>query len=232
MSRPIVGVSGGALTPERQRAQHALRAALHATGCVPILLRPDEGAAALARVHGLVLPGGGDIDPRTYGEEPRAELRNLDPEREAFEIALAREALATGVPTLGICLGFQVMVVAGGGRLHQHLPDLAGGIAHEGDGARHEVRLEPASRLARIIGSASVVTNSNHHQAPRDVPGMLQTVGRTADGVVEAVEGPGFTIGVGWHPESMGDEPAARLLAAFVDAAEARARDAAHPFRP
>ncbi len=228
MPRPIVGVSGGALTAERQQKQHVLRSALHAAGCVPVLLRPDEGPAALSRVHGLVLPGGGDLDPRSYGEEPRTELRDRDPEREAFELTLARDAIAAGTPVLGICLGFQVLVVALGGRLHQHVPDLPAAIDHEN--ATHEVRFEPASRLARIVGRATMTTNSNHHQAPSDLPPLLEAVGRTSDGLVEAVEGPGFTLGVGWHPETMNDEPNRRLLDAFVGAALERA--AARPLGP
>ena len=230
MPRPIVGVTGAALTAERQRAQHALRSALHAAGCVPVLLRPEEGVVALTRVHGLVLPGGGDIDPRRYGDDARAEVREPDPEREEFEIAMAREAVATGVPMLGICLGIQVLAVALGGKLHQHIPDLPAAIVHEGDGVTHEVRLEPASRLARIVGAATLTTNSRHHQAPSDLPALLEAVGKTADGVIEAVEGPGFTIGVGWHPETMDDEPSRRLIAAFVAAANDRSN--AHPIRP
>ena len=230
MPRPIVGVTGPALTAERQHKQQALRGALHAAGCIPILLRPDEGAAALTRVHGLVLPGGGDIDPRRYGEDRRAELRNPDPEREEFEIEIAREAVPTGVPVLGICLGLQVLVVALGGRLHQHIPDLATALPHEGEGVTHDVRLEPASRLARMIGAASLTTNSSHHQSPSDLPAILEAVGKTADGVIEAVEGPGFTVGVGWHPETTSDEPSRRLLAAFV--AAANDRSLAHPIRP
>ncbi len=172
----------------------------------------------LDRVHGLALPGGGDIDPRRYGEEPRVEIRDPDPEREEFEIELAREAVARSTPVLGICLGSQVLTVALGGKLHQHIE------GHEG--ATHEVRLDPSSRLARIVGAATIVTNSSHHQAPSDAPALLQIVGRTADGVVEAVEGPGFTIGVGWHPETMDDAASERLLGAFVDAATTFARRA------
>jgi putative glutamine amidotransferase len=230
MARPIVGVTGGELTAERQQKQQPLRAALHAAGSVPILLRPDEGASALSRVHGLVLPGGGDIDPRRYGDDSRAELRDLDPEREEFEMEIAREAVATGVPILGICLGLQVLVVALGGGLHQHVPGLAGALPHEGDGVTHDVRLEPASRLARMIGAASLTTNSSHHQAPSDLPALLEAVGKTADGVIEAVEGPGFTVGVGWHPETTNDESGRRLLAAFV--AAANDRSVSHPIRP
>jgi putative glutamine amidotransferase len=216
MPRPIVGVSGGALTAERQSKQQKLRAALHGAGCVPVLLRPEEGVASLERIHGLVLPGGGDIDPRRYGEEPRAEIRTPDPEREQFEIALTREAVARGVPVLGICLGLQVLTVAFGGRLNQHID------GH--DGTSHEVRLEPSSGLARIVGAATIETNSNHHQAPSETPAMLQTVGRTADGIVEALEGPGFTIGVGWHPETTKDAASERLLLAFMEAAGEHAR--------
>jgi putative glutamine amidotransferase len=211
MPRPIVGVSGGELTPERQQRQHALRAALHAAGCVPILLRPGEEAGALSRVQGLVLPGGGDIDPRRYGEEAITEPRDVDPEREEFEIELAREAVANGTPVLGICLGLQVLTVALGGKLRQHVD------GHEN--ATHDVRLEPDAALARIVGAATLTTNSSHHQAPSELPPTLRATGRTKDGVIEAIEGPGFTIGVGWHPETMNDLHSERLLNAFVAAA-------------
>ena len=215
MPRSIVGVTGGELTGERQKKQHAIRAALHAAGAVPVLLRPDEGILALGRVHGLVLPGGGDIDPRRYGAEPTTDLRDVDPEREEFEIELARTATQEGVPVLGVCLGLQVLTVALGGTLSQHVD------GHEN--ITHDVRLDPASMLARIVGAATIETNSNHHQAPGDLPALLTATGRTADGVVEAVEGPGFTIGVGWHPETLGDQASARLFRAFVDASLARA---------
>lgn len=218
MPRPIVGVTGGALTAERQTRQQKLRAALHAAGCVPVLLRPEEGLPTIERIHGLVLPGGGDIDPRRYGEDPRAEIRDPDPEREEFEIALARDAVARSVPTLGICLGLQVLTVALGGTLAQHID------GHED--TTHEVRLVPSSSLARIVGATTISTNSRHHQAPAELPALLNGAGRTADGVVEAAEGPGFTIGVGWHPETMGDAPSERLLRAFVDAATGNARRA------
>jgi putative glutamine amidotransferase len=221
MPRPIVGVTGGELTPERQKNQHAIRSALHAAGSVPILLRPGEGTAALDRVHGLVLPGGGDIDPRRYGEEPTTPPRDPDPEREELELELAREAVAIGTPVLGIGLGLQVLTVALGGTLVQHLD------GHDGDD--HEVRLDPASALARIVGSTTIKANSRHHQAPKDLPPLLQPVGKTSDGVIEAVEGPGFTIGVGWHPETTRDLPNERLLEAFVAAAtQAAARRAGH----
>jgi putative glutamine amidotransferase len=216
MPRPIVGVTGGALTGERQVKQQKLRAALHAAGSVPVLLRPEEGIATLERVHGVVLPGGGDIDPRRYGEEPGAEIRNPDPEREEFENAIAREAVANGVHVLGICLGLQVLTVALGGTLAQHV------AGHED--VSHEVRLEASSSLARISGATTIVTNSRHHQAPAETPPLLNVAGRTSDGVIEALEGPGFTIGVGWHPETMTDAHAERLLRAFVDAATAYAR--------
>jgi len=211
MPRPIIGVTGGELTAERQKKQHAMRSALHAAGCVPVLLRPGESVDALHRVHGIVFPGGGDIDPRRYGAEPETEPRDVEPEREEFEVELARGAVQQGVPVLGVCLGLQVLTVALGGTLVQHLD------GHEQ--TTHEVRLDPGSMIARIVGAATIETNSNHHQAPNDIPALLTATGRTTDGVIEAVEGPGFTIGVGWHPETLNDEPSARLLEAFTQAA-------------
>lgn len=222
MTRPIVGVTGGALTSDRQEKQRPVREALHAAGAVPILLRPEEGLGALDRVQSIVIPGGGDIDPRRYGSEPQAEVRGLDPERDEIEIALAREVVARGVPVLGICRGIQIMTVALGGTLHQHVPDLSAAIAHEGDGVRHEVRLEPASRLARIVGAATIDTNSSHHQAAATLPPLLERVGVSSDGVIEAVEGPGFAIGVEWHPERDQQPHAQRLFEALVDAASKR----------
>jgi gamma-glutamyl-gamma-aminobutyrate hydrolase PuuD len=223
VARPIVGITGGALTDKRQTKQRPYRDALHAAGAVPILLRPEEGLDALDRVQAVLIPGGGDIDPRRYGSEPKAEVRLPDAERDEVELEIAREAVARGMPLLGICRGIQIMTVALGGTLHQHVPELPAAIPHEGEGCRHEVRLEPACRLARIVGAAMIDTNSSHHQAAATLPPLLERVGVSGDGVIEAVEGPGFTIGVEWHPERDLDQPhARRLFEALVDAASKR----------
>lgn len=156
---------------------------------------------------GLLFTGGADLDPQRYGAEPHPQLGLVDPERDAFELALYRGARARGIPVLGICRGIQLINVAEGGTLQQHLPALPGTIQHEqvnkGAALVHTVRLEPASRLARALGGAAVYTNSFHHQAIEQLGQNLRATGQTGDGVIEAVEGMGdsFVLGVQWHPE-------------------------------
>ncbi|MBS3968221.1 MAG: gamma-glutamyl-gamma-aminobutyrate hydrolase family protein [Truepera sp.] len=156
---------------------------------------------------GLLFTGGADLDPQRYGAEPHPQLGLVDPERDAFELALYRGARARGIPVLGICRGIQLINVAEGGTLVQHLPALSGTIQHEqvnkGSALIHTVRLEPSSRLARALGAPAVYTNTFHHQAIERLGHNLRATGQTRDGVIEAIEGIGdsFVLGVQWHPE-------------------------------
>jgi putative glutamine amidotransferase len=188
--------------------------------------QPDE---ALDLIDGLMLAGGADIDPRSYGAEPHPKTIGSVPERDAFEIALVRRALERDVPLLGICRGMQVMNVACGGTLHQDLPELLGHEDHRRvlgsfDGADHDVRLEPGSLAARAAGEELHATKSHHHQGvDRIGEGLVVTGWAVLDDLPEALELPGnaFALGVQWHPEA---DETSRLISALVEHAAARVR--------
>jgi putative glutamine amidotransferase len=183
-----------------------------------VLLPPDDGGAGVLRaLDGLVLAGGADLDPATYGAE-RAPLTDPCPRRDAAELALVRAALAADLPVLGVCRGMQVLAVAAGGRLHQHLPDVLGHEKHRpapGVYGTHDARFTPDSRIAALMGE-DVEINCHHHQGVAD-PGSLTVTGRAEDGVPEALEDPRrrFVLGVQWHAEVARDT---RLFRALVDA--------------
>jgi gamma-glutamyl-gamma-aminobutyrate hydrolase PuuD len=199
-----------------------------AAGGVPVLLppaSPDEAAAecALDAVAGLVLPGGADVDPARYGAAPDPQTGAPRTDRDAWELLLLRAALARGVPVLAICRGMQVLNVALSGTLVQHLPDLVGSDDHcptPGVHGRHEVRLEPDSRVGELLGPSATVA-TYHHQAVAELGSGLAATGWAEDGVVEAVElEDGWVVGVQWHPEVY---DGARLFSGFL----AACRDAA-----
>jgi len=169
--------------------------------------------ALYERLDGLLLSGGGDVEPNRYGEEPIRELGPVDPPRDALELPLARWAVADGKPVLGICRGVQVLNVALGGTLYQDIPaQLQSELVHDSSFTRqdwtymaHELRLAPDSQLAQIFGQTTFPINSLHHQSLRAVAPGLHAVGWAPDGVVEAVEGNNghFLVGVQCHPEAL-----------------------------
>ena len=202
-----------------------------AAGGRPLLLPPPRNAPdgpgqgadeVIAALDGLVLTGGGDVDPLAYGEAARPEVAGVDTTRDASERALLQAALRADLPLLAICRGCQVLNVGLGGTLHQHLPDVIGHTAHRtapyvfGD---VEVETEPGTVTAAVFGTKPTVACS-HHQAIRDLGRGLVPTARTHDGVVEAVELPGsrFVLGVQWHPEEGNDQ---RPFDALVRAARA-----------
>jgi len=199
-------------------------------GGLAILCPPGEPRLAewLALADALILVGGGDIDPALYGGPRHPALYGVDRERDEGELALARRAVQSGVPTLGICRGTQLINVALGGTLHVHLPDVVGErVPHRGsrpgEEALHEVEVEPSSQLARVLGATRIEPASSHHQAIRGLaPGLVVTA-RASDGTIEAVELPGhpWLLGVQWHPESTAarDATQQRLFEAVVRAA-------------
>ncbi|GIJ69420.1 gamma-glutamyl-gamma-aminobutyrate hydrolase family protein [Virgisporangium ochraceum] len=186
-----------------------------------IVLPPDDAGAAdlVSRLDGLVLAGGADIEPARYAAEPH-ELTVTRPDRDAGEFAVLDAALAADLPVLGVCRGMELLAVAYGGTLHQHLPDVLGGASKHapapGVYGSHLASFVPGSRAAEIFGERAEV-NSYHHQATND-PGKLTITGRADDGVIEALEDPGrrFVFGVQWHPEMAGD---VRPFRALVEAA-------------
>lgn len=212
-------------------------APLLALGATPLLLPPAEDPEVLARYvslcDGLLLSGGGDVDPLRFGEDQMWECGDVSPVRDAFELALFSRFLAEGgKPVLGICRGMQLMNVALGGSLYQDLPAARAdkSIAHRQKQrsvyASHGVTLSAGSRLMQMLGKKDLRVNSHHHQAVNRVASPLRISALAPDGVIEAVEMPEhpFCIGVQWHPERLWDQPGsdvhARIFKAFVDAAE------------
>jgi putative glutamine amidotransferase len=209
------------LLPERYAA------AVAAAGATPVLLPPLPGIAeAAARLDGLVLSGGGDIDPERYGAAADPQCGPPSARRDEAELALARAALDQQLPVLGICRGLQIMNVALGGTLHQHLPDLVGHDDHspeEGGYGRHEVKVAAGTRLAAILGRTDlmdhlpVVVPTHHHQAVDQLGQGLVATAWATDGLIEAAEldpaAHPFALGVQWHPEAGEDLSLFRALA-------------------
>jgi len=205
--------------------------AVQHAGGVALMLPPDERAiddpdALLDLVDGLILAGGADIDPGAYGDERHAETVGTVPERDTFEIALTRRAFERDLPLLGICRGMQLMNVARGGTLLQHLPESHGHHEHRRnpgsfDGADHDVRLADGSLAARAAGETNHGTKSHHHQGVDRLGEGLEVTGwSTLDELPEAIEVPAsrFALGVQWHPEA---DETSRLIEALVAEASA-----------
>ncbi len=196
-------------------------------GGIPVLLPPariDDAAAARITdaLAGLVVTGGADVDPARYGAPADPHTGAPRGDRDAWELLLVRSALAKRLPVLAICRGMQVLNVALGGTLVQHLPDVVGSEQHcptPGVHGRHDVRLEPSSRIGALLGSSATVA-TYHHQAVADLGSGLSATGWTDDGIVEAVElEDGWAVGVQWHPEV---HDGARLFAGFLAACASR----------
>ncbi|MBI2194144.1 MAG: gamma-glutamyl-gamma-aminobutyrate hydrolase family protein [Planctomycetes bacterium] len=173
---------------------------------LPPLLRPGELGGILARIDGLVLIGGPDIHPSFYGQRPGPHHNPMEARREQFDVQLAREAWDRGLPTLGICFGAQLLNIARGGDLLQHIPsDVPRAIAHSGPDADtvHEIRVEPGSLLHSVLGAERIEVASRHHQAVGRVGEGFKVAARAADGVIEAIEAADdrFILGVQFHPE-------------------------------
>ncbi|MBO0808085.1 MAG: gamma-glutamyl-gamma-aminobutyrate hydrolase family protein [Actinobacteria bacterium] len=243
--RPVIGLSGyletarwgaweapASLLPARYADQ------VTAAGGIPVVLPPVPGVAAVAaRLDGLVLTGGGDIDPAVYGEQPHPRTGRVSRERDTAEFELLAAALAGGLPVLGICRGLQVLNVARGGTLHQHLAGPPGGRTAHTDGpgrfGSHRVRLAPGSMVAAILGQGGrggdpgIAVPTAHHQAIDRLGAGLAATAWADDGTIEAAElAPGtvpgahpFVLAVQWHPEAGGDT---RLMAALAGAATER----------
>lgn len=196
--------------------------ALRYSGVDALPLHPDR-AWSLEGARGLLLSGGTDVNARLYGREPLSPEDAPDDARDAMELALAREALDRDLPLLAICRGIQLLNVALGGTLIQHLPQTA---AHRQRGVLDAHPIEPAAgtHLASLIGTAPVTVNSRHHQAVETAGEGLVISARSEDGVIEAMELPSrrFAIAVQWHPEDRvpSREPDTRLFAAFARAIE------------
>jgi putative glutamine amidotransferase len=201
--------------------------AVQASGVIALLLPPDpelesEPDALLDRLDALLLAGGADIDPASYGAEPHPATGGTWPERDAFEIALARRALERDMPMLGACRGMELLNVACGGTIEQNIPDRIGSDRHRhtpGVYGDHEVRLEPGSLAARAAGAERLAVKSHHHQGiDRVGEGVIATGWSEPDDVIEAIEVPGrrFALGVLWHPE---EDAESTVIGSLADAA-------------
>jgi putative glutamine amidotransferase len=209
--RPLIGISSYGRAGERQSFSVPCEYvdAVRVAGGVPIVLPPVEGeTAGLEVVAGLILPGGGDVDPSHYGGDPHDANYGISQERDRFELALARAAIARrSMPLLCVCRGMQLLNVALGGDLIAHIPDQFGtSVVHRAPQLRavpHDVRVDPESRLGRVLGETEFAVQSVHHQAVGRLGDGLRAVAWAEDGVVEAVESDrhAFLIGVQWHPE-------------------------------
>lgn len=194
----------------------------------PVLLPPggdvSEAAATVAVLDGVVIAGGGDINPAIYGAVKHPKTDDNAPDRDSWELAIAEAAVRQGVPLLGICRGAQVLNVACGGTLHQHIPDLVGHEQHNGSPTGfglHKVRVTAGTIVSSILPGGEYFEVPTHHHQAVDMVGVgLAAVAWADDGIVEAIESttPGeFLVGVQWHPEQ-GDDP--RLFGALITAAE------------
>ncbi|HET6152704.1 MAG TPA: gamma-glutamyl-gamma-aminobutyrate hydrolase family protein [Marmoricola sp.] len=234
MTRPLIGLSSyrehaswGAWKQSADLLPSDYALAVEAAGGTPVILPPslpyaEAAAAVVARLDGLVISGGADVQPEQYDEEPHPETLTWREDRDAWELALLDAADAAGLPVVGVCRGMQVMAVHAGGSLDQHVPDLVGhehhnpGVDAFGDTV---VRIEPGSRLAAAIEQPPVVA-CHHHQSVRTHPGFT-AVAWAEDGLLEAMEAPGerLQLAVQWHPEVRADRG---VFKALVDAAAAR----------
>ncbi len=234
MSAPVIGITAY-VEPASWAAWTDVPAVLVPLGYVrhvrdagglPVVLPPlppgtddDTVAALLDRLDGVLIAGGVDVEPGRYDAEPHPTVQAPRPDRDSSELAVARLCVARDLPLLGVCRGMQVMAVAAGGELEQHLPDRVGHSGHApapGTYGEHRVRTVPGTRLAAVLGD-EVVVPTYHHQGVRTYPGLVES-GWADDGVLEAFEDPQarFRIGVQWHPE-VGEDP--RLFESLVAAA-------------
>jgi putative glutamine amidotransferase len=237
MSRsPVIGVTTSITVgtqPERAYVNSAYLLAIQQVGGIPLPLPPQLSPRALeglaAGLDGLLLTGGGDMDPSCFGETPHPTLYDVAPSRDALEMSAVRLALERARPILAVCRGIQVLNVALGGSLHQDVgSDPGTALRHSQkeprDQATHVVTVAPGSRLAKVMGVDEVEVNSMHHQAVKAIGGGLVAVAWAPDDIIEGLEldDPArFVLGVQWHPEELvrDSEPARRLFAALIEAA-------------
>lgn len=239
--RPLIGIScrfttDVAWSPTFVGVREGYVNAILEAGGAPLLIPPQVDPGTLRQVYelvaGVVLPGGADIDPALYGEEPHPQLGQIEPLRDATEFPLARWAVADGKPLFAICRGLQVLNVALGGSLYQDINSQypttlehdVGSKQHSWTNLDHPVAFAPTSRLAELLGTTDSSVNSLHHQALKEIAPGLTVVGSAPDGIIEAVEGQGdaFLIGVQCHPEQLwqaADTRWRRVFRAFVAAA-------------
>jgi putative glutamine amidotransferase len=230
--RPWIGIVGELVEGERAETRLSLRygEALTRAGATPFLVPYgcEECLEELVeRADGLLFSGADDFDTRRLDLGPTHPAAKPVPARKQdFDLALARRALACGLPVLGICYGMQLLALAEGGRLHQHLPDDRPGSQPHSGGVRHEVRLLAHTKLRALAGVPTLEVISRHHQAVAALGADWRVAGVDAEDLIEAIERDQhpFALGVQWHPELSSDPAHARLFTGLVQAAHARVR--------
>jgi putative glutamine amidotransferase len=238
MTRPVIGICA-AIESAKWAAWEVVvnlsprtySLAVQRAGGLALILPPDDVVAEspdelLDMIDGLILAGGSDVDPASYGARPHPETGGTWPERDRFELALGTRALERDMPVLGICRGMQMLNVVQGGTLVQHLPGLALHRHTPGVFKDHRVRLEPGSLVARVVGAELTEVKSAHHQGLDELGEGVLASGYADDGVVEAIELPdrSFAVGVLWHPE---EDERSRVVGSLVDEARDRMKAAA-----
>jgi putative glutamine amidotransferase len=241
VSRPVIGICS-AIESARWAAWEVVvnlsprtySLAIQRAGGLAVILPPDDAVAEnpdelLDMLDGLILAGGSDIDPASYGAKPDPETKNTWPERDRFEIALGTRALERDMPLLGICRGMEMLNVIQGGTLDQHL----GLELHRhtpGAFTDHRVELDPGSLAARVVGADTTEVKSAHHQGVEEIGEGVVVTGHADDGVVEAIELPdrSFAVGVLWHPE---EDERSRVIGSLVNEARERMQAAAPRLR-
>lgn len=230
MSLPVIGIS---IYGRNQAGEFYLPGAyvdvVRKAGGVPILLPPGEKNIEflLKQIDGLILAGGGDIDPQLLGEDWHPKIYGVDLERDSFELALAEAVILSSMPVLGVCRGLQVLGVGGGAELVLHIPDVYGHeVSHRLEEpsrcTKHSVTIAPDSLLAQTLGTTSPTITSWHHQALGNAPPNWRVVARSEDDVIEAIEHEThpWAVAVQWHPEMMAmeDESQMSLFLGLIDA--------------
>lgn len=244
MRQPLIGITADSEEPKpggrsdySKYPWYAIRenycSAVRKAGGMPLVLphEPSLIGQYADLLHGLVVSGGAfDVDPALFGDSTRHETVILKEGRTDFELGITRAMHKADKPILGICGGQQLLAVALGGTLIQHIPDeVANPLAHEQPNPRHlaghDVAITPGSKLHQITGETNVPVNSAHHQAVKAVPDNIVVDAVAPDGVIEGIEDPsrGFCIGVQWHPEFHISSADVRLFDAFIEACKARA---------
>lgn len=245
MIKPIIGIGADIQSPRGKRelsfAYVTYCEAVRRAGAIPLVIppQPENAEELLSRLDGVLLAGGFDCDPSIYGEECHPSCERMDTRRQENDLALAAAARRHGVPTLGVCLGLQVMNVAAGGTLiqdiaSQHDTEIQHASIPE-DRARHDVIIEQGTQLAGFLPASELNVNSSHHQAVKTLGEGLRVTAHAPDGIIEGVEDPRhpFYLGVQWHPEDMtGEESASCIFHAFIAAARRHAEERAREMSP